>query len=98
MCQGARSSEKRYLILDDSSSALDYATDAALRRAIRGLQTTTFIVSQRASSVRDADKIIVLDEGKAVGIGTHAELMEACEVYREIFFSQYKDGEGGVGV
>ena len=86
------------LILDDSSSALDYATDAELRQAIRGLQTTVFIVSQRASSVRDADKIIVLDEGKAVGIGTHAQLMESCEVYREIFFSQYKDGEGGESV
>ena len=78
------------LILDDSSSALDYATDAALRKEIRGLQTTVFVVSQRASSVRDADKIIVLDDGKAVGIGTHAQLMESCEVYREIYFSQYE--------
>ncbi|MBE7080447.1 MAG: ABC transporter ATP-binding protein [Clostridiales bacterium] len=78
------------LILDDSSSALDYATDAALRKEIRGLQTTVFVVSQRASSVRDADKIIVLDDGKAVGIGTHAQLMENCEVYREIYFSQYE--------
>ena len=86
------------LILDDSSSALDYATDAELRRSIRALKTTVFIVSQRASSVRDADKIIVLDEGKAVGIGAHSELMESCEVYREIFFSQYKDGEGGNAV
>lgn len=84
------------LILDDSSSALDYATDAALRKAIRGLDTTTFIVSQRASSVREADKIIVLDDGKAVGMGTHEELMTDCEVYREIYFSQYKaNGEGG---
>lgn len=83
------------LILDDSSSALDYATDAELRQAIRTLKTTVFIVSQRASSVRDADKIIVLDEGKAVGIGTHDELMNTCEVYREIFFSQYKDEQGG---
>ena len=83
------------LILDDSSSALDYATDAALRQAIRGLKTTVFIVSQRASSVRDADKIIVLDEGKVAGIGTHSQLMDGCEVYREIFFSQYKDVEGG---
>ena len=83
------------LILDDSSSALDYATDLELRRAIRKLETTVFIVSQRASSVRDADKIIVLDEGRIVGIGTHAELMETCEVYREIFFSQYQDEEGG---
>ena len=83
------------MILDDSSSALDYATDLELRRAIRKLETTVFIVSQRASSVRDADKIIVLDEGRIVGIGTHAELMETCEVYREIFFSQYQDEEGG---
>ncbi|MBQ8284238.1 MAG: ABC transporter ATP-binding protein [Clostridia bacterium] len=80
------------LILDDSSSALDYATDAALRKAIKELKTTTFIVSQRASSVRDADKIIVLDDGKAVGIGTHETLMESCEIYREIYFSQYEEG------
>lgn len=87
------------LILDDSSSALDYATDAALRKAIRGLDTTTFIVSQRASSVREADKILVLDDGKAVGMGTHEELMSTCEVYREIYFSQYKThGEGGQAV
>ena len=86
------------LILDDSSSALDYATDAELRRAIRTLKTTVFIVSQRASSVRDADKIIVLDDGKAVGIGTHGELMQACAVYREIYFSQYKDGKEGGAV
>ena len=83
------------LILDDSSSALDYATDAELRKAIRSLNTTTFIVSQRTSSVRDADKIIVLDDGKAVGIGTHSELMEICAVYREIYHSQYQDGEEG---
>lgn len=86
------------LILDDSSSALDYATDSALRKAIRELKTTVFVVSQRASSVRDADKIIVLDDGKAVGMGTHEELMQSCEVYREIYFSQYKDGEKGVAV
>lgn len=83
------------LILDDSSSALDYATDAALRKAIRGLKTTVFIVSQRASSVRDADKIIVLDEGNVVGMGKHDELMASCEVYREIYFSQYNETEGG---
>ncbi len=87
------------LILDDSSSALDYATDAELRHAIKGLNATVFIVSQRASSVRDADKILVLDEGKAVGLGKHEELMSSCEVYREIYFSQYKDGvEGGESV
>ena len=75
--------------LDDSSSALDYATDAALRKGIRALNTTVFVVSQRTASVRDADKIIVLDEGKAVAIGTHEELLSSCEVYREIYVSQY---------
>lgn len=83
--------EPDILILDDSSSALDYATDAALRRDIKALDTTVIIVSQRASSVREADKIVVLDDGKTVGIGTHAELMEACETYREIYFSQYEE-------
>jgi ABC-type multidrug transport system fused ATPase/permease subunit len=85
------------LILDDSSSALDYATDAAMRGEIRKLDTTTFSVSQRASSVKDADKIILLDDGKAVGIGTHFELLENCEVYQEIYNSQFKDGEEGGG-
>ena len=79
------------LILDDASSALDYATDAELRQAVRGLNVTTFIVSQRASSVLHADKIIVLDDGKAVGEGTHDQLMESCAVYREIFESQYEE-------
>ena len=88
--------EPEILILDDSSSALDYATDAELRSAIRGLKTTTFVVSQRASSVRDADKIIVLDEGKAVGMGKHEELMKTCDVYREIYFSQYEAEEESV--
>lgn len=83
------------LILDDSSSALDYATDAALRAQIKTLHTTTFIVSQRASAVKDADKIVVLDDGKAVGVGTHEELMQSCEVYKEIYFSQYQDGNKG---
>ena len=88
------------LILDDSSSALDYATDAALRAGIRGIDTTTFIVAQRASSVRDADKIVVLDDGKAVGIGTHEQLMQTCDVYREIYFSQYdtETAKGGANV
>ena len=80
------------LILDDSASALDYATDAALRKALKTLKTTVFIVSQRASAVKDADKIVVLDEGKVVGLGTHDLLMQSCEVYREIYFSQYKEG------
>ena len=84
----------RILILDDSASALDFATDAALRRAISGIKgkMTVFIVSQRASSVMNADKIIVLDDGVAVGIGTHKELMENCEIYREIYYTQFKKG------
>lgn len=82
------------LILDDSASALDYATDARLRMAIRGMKNppTTFIVSQRAASVMHADKIIVLDDGEAVGIGKHGDLLESCEVYREIYDSQFKGG------
>jgi ABC-type multidrug transport system fused ATPase/permease subunit len=82
------------LILDDSSSALDYATDSALRKELKGLKTTTFIVSQRASSVMHADKIIVLDDGKAVGIGDHESLLKDCEVYREIYLSQFEEGGG----
>ena len=79
------------LILDDSASALDYATDASLRRAIRQMDSrpTTFIVSQRASSVRFADQIIVLDDGCVVGIGTHDALLVDCPVYQEIYASQY---------
>jgi ABC-type multidrug transport system fused ATPase/permease subunit len=84
------------LILDDSSSALDYATDAALKKAIKGLDTTTFIVSQRTSSVQGADKIIVLEDGKAVGIGTHSELLENCEEYRTIYLSQRSNTAQGV--
>ena len=78
------------LILDDSASALDYATDAKLRKAIRemGDGTTVFIVSQRTSSIQHADQIIVLDDGRMVGIGTHEELLETCEVYKEIHYSQ----------
>lgn len=83
------------LILDDSSSALDYATDAALRRSLRRLDfgPTVFIVSQRVSSVRGADRIIVLDDGSVAGIGTHAELLESCPVYREICESQHATEE-----
>ena len=77
------------LILDDSASALDYATDAALRKAIRTLAPTTFIVSQRAASVRYADRIIVLDDGNMVGCGTHDDLMENCPEYQEIYYSQF---------
>ena len=74
------------------SSALDYATDLALRRAIKSLdyKPTVVIVSQRTASVKGADKIVVLDEGRIVGTGTHAELMETCEVYKEIELSQTK--------
>ena len=80
------------LILDDSSSALDFATDAALRMAIGSMKhkPTLFIVSQRTSAIQYADKIVVLDDGSVVGIGTHEELINTCEVYREIYDSQYK--------
>ncbi len=85
------------LILDDSASALDFATDARLREAIRKLdyRPTVFIVSQRASSIQHADQIVVLDDGQPVGVGTHKELLESCQVYREIYESQFeKGGEG----
>ena len=80
------------LILDDSASALDFATDAALRKSIRTMPNnpTVFIVSQRSASLMHADKIIVLDDGEVAGIGTHTELLENCEVYREIYNSQFK--------
>lgn len=86
------------LILDDSASALDYATDAKLRAALRTLEnkTTTFIVSQRASTIRHADKIIVLDDGEMAGVGTHEELLKNCTVYQEIYYSQYPEQKGGV--
>ena len=81
------------LILDDSASALDYATDAKLRQSIQRIEggVTTFIVSQRASSIRHADKIIVLDDGEIAGMGTHSELLANCGVYQEIYYSQYPD-------
>ena len=81
----------RILILDDSASALDFATDARLRAAIRGMgeKPTVFIVSQRASSIQYADQIIVLEDGRAAGIGTHEELIESCPVYQEIYYSQF---------
>lgn len=83
------------LILDDSASALDYATDARLRSAIRERKGSpaVFIVSQRTSSIRHADKIIVLEDGEAVGIGTHEDLLKNCQTYREIYESQYQDKE-----
>ena len=85
------------LILDDSASALDYATDAALRKAIREIDgnTTVFIVSQRASSIMHADKIIVLDDGIAVGSGTHSELLSSCPIYREIYETQFGEVQNG---
>ena len=85
------------LILDDSASALDYLTDKNLRAAIAGMDNppTTFIVSQRTSAVRDCDKILVLDNGSLAGIGTHEKLLESCDLYKEIYDSQYKK-EGAV--
>ena len=83
------------LILDDSASALDYATDAALRKALAALpgDLTVFIVSQRAASLQHADQIIVLDDGRMVGLGRHADLLESCPVYKEIYESQFKKGD-----
>ena len=83
------------LILDDSASALDYATDAALRKALAALpgDLTVFIVSQRAASLQHANQIIVLDDGRMVGLGRHAELLESCPVYKEIYESQFKKGD-----
>lgn len=85
------------LILDDSASALDFATDLKLRTAIQNLpgHPTVFVVSQRAASIRHADLILVLDDGEVVGAGTHDALLESCEVYREIYESQFKREEGG---
>ena len=89
--------EPEILILDDSASALDYATDANLRAAIRNMQgeRTVFIVSQRTASILHADRILVLDDGKLVGSGKHEELLDSCEVYSEIYYSQFpKEKEG----
>lgn len=87
------------LILDDSASALDFATDAALRKAIREMEESpiVFIVSQRTSSIQHADKIIVLDDGAAVGMGTHQELLESCPVYQEIYYSQFDKNTANAG-
>ena len=84
------------LILDDSASALDYATDLKLRRAIHEMENTpaVFIVSQRASSILNADLIVVLDDGEVAGMGTHEKLLASCEVYQEIYYSQYPDKRG----
>ena len=82
------------LILDDSASALDLATDARLRKAIHEKTSgMTVLVSQRISSIKSADKIIVLDDGKIAGIGTHSELYNGCEVYKEICLSQLSEKE-----
>ncbi len=87
--------EPDILILDDSASALDFATDAKLRKAIREIKDdiTTFIVSQRAASIQYADQIVVLDDGMVAGIGSHDELIKNCEVYQEIYYSQFKKEE-----
>lgn len=84
------------LILDDSASALDYATDAALRRSLKEMpgETTVFIVSQRASSLMHADQILVLDDGEVAGMGTHEELLKNCGVYQEIYYSQFSKANG----
>ncbi len=82
----------KFLILDDAASALDYATEASLRSALGSLNTTKILVSQRASSMLHADRIAVLDDGELVGFGTHSELLETCEVYREIYHSQFSQG------
>ena len=87
--------DPQILILDDSASALDFATDARLRAAIRRETAgmTVFIVSQRASTIRRADKIVVLDDGRVAGVGRHDELFETCPVYREICLSQLSESE-----
>lgn len=86
----------KIVILDDSTSALDYATDLAFRKAVKDnlRDTTVIMISQRATSLKDADNIIVMDDGKTAGTGTHAELLESCEVYREIYNSQLSSKEG----
>ena len=85
------------LILDDSLSALDFATDARLRKALKESLggSTVFIVSQRVSSVENSDVIFVMDDGRLAGVGTHKELYETCEVYKEICVSQLSQEEGG---
>lgn len=87
----------KVLILDDSTSAVDMKTDAKLREAFRtGLKDTTkIIIAQRTASVMDADKIIVLDDGKVVAVGKHDELLDNCDIYREVYESQNRRGEDG---
>ncbi len=79
------------ILLDDSASALDFATDANLRKAISQIDITTVIVSQRTSSIRHADVILVLDDGNLVGKGNHEELMKHCHIYQEIYYSQFPE-------
>ncbi len=86
-------SKPAILILDDSSSALDYATDYQLRSSLKKLDMTTIIVSQRTNSIQDADQIVVLEEGRIVGLGKHDDLLNNCAVYKEIYDSQYQKGE-----
>ena len=97
MADGAGALVRRpeILILDDSASALDYATDAALRKSLRALDwpVTVFIVSQRASSVRHADRILVLDDCRVIAQGTHEQLLSNCAVYQEIYASQFEPEE-----
>ena len=90
----ALAAHPEFLILDDSSSALDYKTDAALRKEIREhfKGTTTVIIAQRISSIMHADHILVLEDGRQIGYGTHEELMKTCELYREISESQMGEG------
>lgn len=83
--------DPRILILDDSASALDFATDAALRKALHSLKKTTVLVSQRISTIRSADLIVVLEDGKLKGKGTHEELMQSCPTYQDIYYSQYPE-------
>ena len=85
------------MIFDDSASALDYATDARLRTAVRNMggEQTVFIISQRTASILHADKILVLDDGKLVGVGKHEDLLASSEVYSDIYYSQFpKEKEG----
>ena len=90
MIARALAADPEILLLDDCSSALDYRTDAQLRKALKAgfKHTTTLIIAQRVSSILFADKILVLDDGKTVGYGTHDELLKTCEHYREIYLSQ----------
>ena len=91
-------SKPEIIVLDDSASALDFATEKALREAILSLdyKPTLFIVSERTSSILSADKIIVLEDGQIVDVGTNEQLLKSCEVYREIYFSQFSEEEVAV--